>query len=160
MAQIGGWCRLACAASSRQPRDFDPIRCDQRIFVFPHVNRKPVQLLELGVLATIPFLIRSKLFAPPLGVVLRENAVVSASVPEASIDEHGDSCASESHVGRAGEPTEPDAVTEPSTVELSSESQLGSSIPARHASELAAYRIGQGLGAASHVPSVPVGNVR
>lgn len=142
------------------PQLLDPVCGRGHALVFPDVDGFPPELDEFRVLSPIPPLIGSELLPPPVGVVLGRDAMVGTSMPEATVDEHGDSCAGERQVGRAGEPTEPDAVPESSPVELPSESQLWTGIPARHASELAAHRIGQGSGSATHDPSVPVGNVR
>lgn len=148
------------STNSLAPQLLDPVCCRGHVVVFPDVDGLPPEPDEFCVLSPIPPLVGSELLPPPVGVVLRRDAMVGTSMPEAPVDENGDSCASERQVGCAGEPNEPDAVPESSTVELPSESQLWSGIPARHASELAAHRFGQGLGAATHVQSVPVGDVR
>ena len=149
-------------AGSLAPHALDAVRRRAHVLMLPYMDRLPPQVDQFRVLPSISSLIGSELLCPPISVVLRWDEMDSTSVPEAPVHEDGDSCAREREVGRAWELAKADTIPESPTVKLPSERQLGAGIPARHASELAAHRVGQGFGAPSshHGPSLPVGDVR
>jgi hypothetical protein len=71
--------------TSREPKLLDCLCRSNRILVLPDVHHYPAQLLELSVLYGVSGNVSLKLLAPPLAVVLREDAVIRTGMPEAAV---------------------------------------------------------------------------
>jgi hypothetical protein len=72
-------------------------RC--RLVMRPDANTDPTPTHQLPVGICVAPHVLFDLLAPPGGVRLRPCAVLWATVPEAAVDEHGDTCRSEHEVG-------------------------------------------------------------
>ena len=96
-------------------------------FVLPHSNNDPTGAAERLVIATVAVSVDSQLGLPPFPVRFREDSVIGAGVPEASVDEHGDTKARERDVDVAPWSTWRlmiDSEPEPSAVEFAPEREL------------------------------------
>jgi hypothetical protein len=64
------------------------IRYSDRIFVFPGVDHRPAQLVQLLVFPPVSRDILLELLSPPLTVVLRHDEMLRTCMPEATVNEN------------------------------------------------------------------------
>ena len=60
------------------------------VFVLPEPKNRPPQLHQMTIGVPVALDIPAEFGLPPIGIVLRSDPVLRATVPEASIDEDGD----------------------------------------------------------------------
>jgi hypothetical protein len=72
--------------------------------MFPHVQHRPPEVTEGGILAPVAGDVAVKLRLPPVPVVAREGSMLGAAVPEAAIHEDSDLGPGEGDVRATGEP--------------------------------------------------------
>lgn len=97
------------------------------VLVLPEPKNRPPQLQQMTIGVPVALDIPTEFGLPPIGIVLRSDPVLRATVPEASIHEDGDSrraeeeiCASSRHIWQR----RIDSVTEPAAVQLSAQREF------------------------------------
>jgi hypothetical protein len=76
----------------------DAICREIRILVFPYADHMPPGVVKRFIGRTIAAAVRFDLLAPPIRVRLGPRRMLRAAVPEATVDEHGQTGAREENV--------------------------------------------------------------
>jgi hypothetical protein len=87
--------------SNKRLYSVSSFRC---VLVFPDVNYGPTQCFETFVRVLVALTVRLDLFSPEVGIVRRPGAVLRAPVPEAAVDEHDHTGATEHEISAATNP--------------------------------------------------------
>ena len=74
------------------------------IFMFPDTDRQPTEFDQRFIVTAVSGDIPVQFRSPPGPVGFRQDTVVRATVPETAVEEHGDTCICERHVGGTGKP--------------------------------------------------------
>jgi hypothetical protein len=101
--------------------------------VFPDADDGPATDSQTGVGVPVARDVAPQFLAPPLGVGPRAGTVLGASVPEAAVDEDGDTRPTEDDVrstAKLGDGAKIDSVSKAPSVQRTAKSQLRSSIAA------------------------------
>lgn len=117
---------LTSSPSPCPPLRLDPIHGYRRILVLPHPDHQPPVRRELTIVSRISLPVRFELGSPPVGVGLRRDRVVGATVPEAPVDLHRDSSTPENDVRPTGQVPDVDPEPKSTPVELPSYRNFGS----------------------------------
>jgi len=128
IAVPGSFQRTSFPRDHRGDGCFDATRGRLRSLVFPYAVNLPTGRREHTVVASVTFDVGCELLSPPAGVRGGLRAMSRAAVPEAAVNENGDSRAYEDDVGStpyAGYGRVVDAVAQSALVQLSAKRQLG-----------------------------------
>jgi hypothetical protein len=96
--------------------------------VLPHANHHPSRIRQPRIRVGITSPVLLELVSPPLGVALRTQVTIRAAVPEAPVDEHGNSRSREDDVGAPAESrkgSDVNAVAQALTVQSAPQGHLG-----------------------------------
>ncbi len=77
---------------------------NDRIFVFPYAYNVPASLLELAVGVQVALLDGEDLSPPPVAMCFGPSAMNRASMPEAAVNEDGNTSRTKDDIGAAPEP--------------------------------------------------------
>lgn len=125
--------------------------------VFPEMKVHPAERNQLFVNIHVPPTVVRQLLGPPLRVVLGSHVVDRTSVPEASVNEYGESYPSERDVRRAGQASQVYPEAKAPVVQLASKCDLGFRSRARHSRQPRLHLCTQGLwSGASHVVNLTI----
>ncbi len=126
----------------------DPEGDDSGVLMLPSPDHGPPSLGESAVGIGVACLVAADLLGPvPRVDIVPSAPVVGTPVPEAAVNEHGDSCARENDVGLAaqvGEGLHVDPVPHAHRMELPTDGKLWSGVLAALRAHASLYRLGRG----------------
>lgn len=123
---LSGGCNVGIGGANPPAADdsFYVSGCVFYVFMLPNSQHSPPERAQMSIRVTIPFDVPGKFGCPPLAVRGGRGLVFGTAMPEAPVDEHGDSGASKQDVRTsAGQPGKRgvDAVAQTPPVEFSAE---------------------------------------
>ena len=92
--------------------------------MLPYMQRDPPHRFELRIFLTVSRYISYQLRAPPLAVVLWQNAMIRTRMPETAIHEYGYPGAGEGYIGSARQPWVVDSEPQSTTVKFTPDQHL------------------------------------
>jgi len=106
------------------PLSLDDLGNVRRVLVLPRSDDGPTCLSQAVFRQAVPLDVGVELGSPPLGVRLGGDGVLWATVPEAAVDEDGDSGPREGDIGSARKGGDVYSVAEPPAMQLPAKSTL------------------------------------